>query len=380
MITYVAEWTRKKDSLFEAVAQVAGGGHRLPFIGLSFRPFPQSATRARAALAVAKRQPKGAVGRALKYRLIWAQYNWSRRYFARHPDRIAVCWNGLTGSRRAFIEGARDAGAARLYAELAPFPGRVTLDAHGVNAQNGLSRDAGFYRDWAAGDPARTGDGWRAMGADLSARTPRRADVGQTDGAALETAGKFLFCPLQVPNDSQITLFAGWVNSVEGMLTALADAAQALPRGWHIRVKEHPSAKSSLAGPLAAAVARAGGRVKVDNQTDTFAQVAASGGVVTINSSVGLQAFFYDRPVITLGAAFFALPGLVTAADGPDDLRQIMRAPESLGFDADLRAAFMNYLDQVYYPHAKTAPDGSVTPDPAAIRAKLDAARAPTGG
>ncbi|MGC9369637.1 MAG: capsular biosynthesis protein [Paracoccaceae bacterium] len=374
MIAYLAGWSRKKDSLFASVAEAAGGGVRLPLIGLSLRGFPESGARARAALAVAKRQPRGALGRALKFALIWMQYNWSRRYFGRHPGWVAMCWNGLTGSRRAFMEGARDAGAPRLYAELAPFPGRVTLDPDGVNAANSVPRAPQFFRDWAAEAPGRQGEGWRDLGASLTARASRRADVGQVGAEALAGVGPFLFVPLQVPNDSQITLFAGWVQSVEGMLAALAEASGDLPEGWHIRIKEHPSARASLAEPLAEAVQRAGGRLVVDNRTDTFEQVKASGGVITINSSVGLQAFFHDKPVIVLGQAFFAIEGLVHVAADRVALAALLRAPEKLGFDPALRAAFMNYLDQVYYPKATADADGNLDVDPADVHAKLAAA------
>ena len=374
MIAYLAGWARKKDSLFASVAEAAGGGVRLPLIGLSLRGFPESGARTRAALAVAKRQPKGRLGRWLKFALIWMQYNWARRYFARHPGWVAMCWNGLTGSRRAFMEGARDAGAPRLFAELAPFPGRVTLDPEGVNAANSVPREAQFFRDWAAGAPERQGEGWRSLGANLTARASRRADVGQSGAEALAEAGPFLFVPLQVPNDSQITLFAGWVKSVEGMLAALADASQNLPQGWHIRIKEHPSARASLAEPLEAAVSRAGGRLVVDNRTDTFEQVKASGGGITINSSVGLQAFFHDKPVIVLGAAYFAIEGLVHVADGQASLAALLKAPERLAFDPALRAGFMNFLDQVYYPRATTDAEGNVTVSPEDARARLAAA------
>ncbi|MCO8144770.1 capsular biosynthesis protein [Rhodovulum tesquicola] len=378
VIFWLAEWTRRKDAIFAAIASQSGGGRRLPLIGLSFRNFPETQERAAAALAVAKRQPRGRLGRGLKRALIAAQYNWSRRFFTRQPGAVAVCWNGLTGSRRAFMEGARDAGAGRLYAELAPFPGRITLDPLGVNAQNALPRDPGFYRDWAAADPARQGEGWRALGANLTARASRRADVGQGDGDALAGAGPFLFCPLQVPNDSQITLFAGWVGSVEGMIAALARTARALPEGWHVRLKEHPSARSSLADPLARAVAEAGGRLVIDNATDSFAQLAASRGVLTINSSMGLQAFFHDKPVIVLGQAFFAIPGLVTPVHSEAALAETLAHPQALSFDPALRAAFMSCLDLVYYPRVTEAPDGSITIDPDALARMLDAARSGT--
>lgn len=375
MIAWLAGWTRRKDAIFAAIARGAGGGVRLPLIGLSFRGFPETPERAAAALAVAKRQPRGRLGRGLKRALIAAQYNWSRRYFARHPGRIAVCWNGLTGSRRAFMEGARDAGAGRLYVELAPFPGRITLDPAGVNARNGLPRDARFYLDWAAADTTRQGEDWRALGRNLTARTSRRADVGQAGAGALADAGDFLFVPLQVPNDSQITLFSGWVGSVPGMIDALARASATLPEGWHIRLKEHPSARTSLAGPLAGAVAASGGRLVIDNATDSFAQLAASRGVITVNSSMGLQAFFHDKPVILLGEAFFAIPGLVTCARSEAALIDALARPDALSFDPTLRAAFMTYLDRVYYPRIEDHPDGSVTIDPAALARKLAAAR-----
>ena len=46
-------------------------------------------------------------------------------------------------------------------------------------------------------------------------------------------------------------------------------------------------------------------------------------------------------------------------------------AAGTLDFDAPLRDAFMNYLDQVYYPAVVTGPDGRPRVDPALVRPKL---------
>ncbi|MEC8629004.1 MAG: capsular biosynthesis protein [Pseudomonadota bacterium] len=373
-IAYVAGWTAKKDTVFRALGEVAGNAVRLPFIGWSPRGFADSAVRAQACFDTAKKKPASGIGRAIKYRLIWGQYNWSRRYFTRHPDRIAVCWNGLTGSRRAFMEGARDAGAARVFAELAPFPGRITLDPVGVNYLNALPRDGMFYTEWAGDEPARIGDGWRALGSNLKSRPSRRADVGQADGADLADQGPFLFVPLQVPDDSQINLFAGWSGSVAGMLNALAEASAALPEGWYIRVKEHPSAKQAMGDALTTAIAKSNGRMRFDNKTDTFAQVAAARAVVTINSSVGLQAMFFNKPVITLGQAYFAIPGVVHPANDADALRAAFSEIEEVTFDRDLRAAFLNYLDQVYYPTLTPTGDGTAKLPESVKKNVIDAA------
>ncbi len=368
MIVYPAERRKNKDAVFEAVGRADGGARRLAAVPVSFRDFPETAGRTAEAFFRAKRKHKGLVG-WLKRQLIRGQYNWSRRYFLRHPGRIAVAWNGLTGSRMAFLHGARDAGAPTLYLELAPFPGRVTMDPRGVNAEGSVPQDRAFYDAWAAGDPAHDGDGWRAAGAKMTARrATRRADIGQDEGALPDTP--FLFCPLQVPGDTQITLFAGWTGGIEGFIVALGRAAAHLPEGWHLRLKEHPSAREPLGRLIAPLVA--GGRVVLDNASDSFAQVAASRGVVTLNSSMGLQSFFHDKPVVTLGRAFFAQPGLVAPADSQAALDAIFAAPEAIRFDPLFRARFMNWLDQVYYPRFDPATGEG---DMAAIRAKLAQAR-----
>jgi capsular polysaccharide export protein len=369
MIVFPAEFNARKDAVFAALAQAAGGQRRLHVIPLSFTDHPETSARTATALARAKRQPKGAVMRWFKRQLIRAQYNWARRYFTAHPSHIAVAWNGLTGSRMAFMAGARDAGAATLFAELAPFPGRITLDPAGVNAEGSVPQDPGFYTAWAGTDPTRTGDTWRAMGTGMTARPSRRADVGQ-GGDPLPDA-PFLFCPLQVPDDSQVTLFAGWTGGMAGFLRALGTAARHLPPGWHLRLKEHPSARQPLA-PLIAPLL-ASGRVVLDNDTDSFAQLTASRGVVTLNSSMGLQAFFHDKPVVVLGRAFWSLPGVALHTANQTALNAAFADPDALTFDPAARARFMNWLDQCYYPRFAW-PGGDA--DTAAFAARLDAARA----
>ncbi|MEI4472704.1 capsular polysaccharide export protein, LipB/KpsS family [Frigidibacter sp. MR17.24] len=364
-LVYPREYARKKDSAFASVAAAAGRGRPLAAIGLSWRDHPETAARTETAIARAKKQPAG-LGLVAKRALIRAQYNWSRAHFSRHPDHVAMCWNGLTGSRWAFMQAARDAGARRLYLELAPVPGRVTLDPEGVNAEGSVPWGRAFYDDWAAARAARSGEGWRDLGRDLTARVSRRADVGQ--GAAGDLSAPFVFVPLQVPDDSQMRLFAGWAGGLAGFVAALGRTAAALPAGWVLRVKEHPSAKQSMAGPLAAAQAAAPGRIVVDNATDSFALVAAARAVLTINSSMGLQAFFHDRPVIATGRAFWNQPGLTCPAGSEAALAEIFGRAGTLGFDAGFRARFMNWLDQVYYPRVEVTPDGAWQVDPAAVR------------
>ena len=143
-------------------------------------------------------------------------------------------------------------------------------------------------------------------------------------------------------------LFAGWVGSVSRFIDAIAAASDALPDGWHLRVKEHPSAKVPFTAQIEAAIA-SGARIVLDNQTDSFAQIAAAQAVLTVNSSMGLQAMLFEKPVITTGACFYALPGVTHQADSLDTLRAALGDAPNLDFDPDLRGRFLTWLATRYY-------------------------------
>jgi capsular polysaccharide export protein len=205
-----------------------------------------------------------------------------------------------------------------------------------------------LYRRWLAGRPDLDPGAWREIRDDLAPRqAAKRADVHQRASGGELAAQPYVFCPLQVPGDSQITVFGDWVGSVAEMIDHVVAASAALPEGWHVRIKEHPSADRSFAGQIAA---RPGARVVLDNDTNTMDQVAASHAVLTINSSVGFESLFFDKPVIVLGQAFYAIHGIATAAASRAALEQCLARPGALDFDPGLRDAFMSYVTQVQFP------------------------------
>ncbi|NDU99954.1 capsular biosynthesis protein [Pseudoroseicyclus tamaricis] len=359
---------KEKRAWLAALLEPLGSCRWLAPAPMSPRAWPETEARVEAALAAAIRQPKGA-GRAAKRQLLRWQYNGARALFARDPEAVAVCWNGTNGTRRAFCDGARDAGARVLQAELAPLPGRLTLDHRGINAGNSLPRDIAFYRRWLS-DSGREPEAWRAVGAAIRQRAP--AAPPAAGEAARPMTEPFLFVPLQVPGDSQLRIYGGAFRTVEAFVSTLARAATSLPPGWHLRLKEHPSGPAGVAEILRRFHKAP---VVLDNATDTFAQVAASRGVVTVNSSVGLEAMWFDKPVAACGETFWALEGVATPAPDEAALRGLFSAPERLTFEPAARAAFLGYIDAVYYPRRPTAETPPGPEDLAKVRAQIDAAR-----
>lgn len=356
---------RDKRAIVRALLGPLGGLRWCRTPPLGRHRYPETSARAAAALQTATKQPKSRVMRALKLGLLGAQYNGARRVFARQPQAVAVVWNGLNGSRRVFADGARDAGARVLLFERAPLPGRVTVDPLGVNFANHLPRDIGFYTDWfvASGLPP---DGWRSLRRQIKARAPKDTNTGDLTPSGL--TDPFLFVPLQVEGDSQLRLFGGAFPTVKAFVQSLCAASLALPPGWHLRLKDHPSGAPLAAGIIAG---HPGARIVLDNGTDTFAQVAASRGVITVNSSVGLEAMWFDKPVITCGQAFWALPGVALTAPDAAALQRLLQAPDALQFDPPARAALLSYLEAVYYPHYPAADANIAARNAAKIAALL---------
>lgn len=333
---------KKKHAVVETSLSQIGSIDWLKFVPMALKDFPETAERADVALRSATKVPRNSIAMSLKKFLLSKQYNWSRRYFEENNTTVAVVWNGLNGSRRVFMDGARDAGARTLFFELSPLKNRVTIDPNGVNFMNYLSRNAQAYVDWGAN---RGSDAWRKIRSTITARSGSKTFGGPNTAKSLSEP--FIFLPLQVPGDSQMRLFGGRHRTLDQVIDSVVAASQFLPENWYIRVKEHPSAEISYAEQIRALN---NPRIILDNSTDTFSQVEASMAVLTVNSSVGLEAMFFDKPVIAMGDCFWALPGVAEHCPTHEKLVALFSSVETLQFDQRARHGFLGYLVDEYYP------------------------------
>lgn len=336
---------KEKRALISAVLGMLGHVTWRRFPPIAFKSYAETRLRAEAALAAAARPAKSRFASTLKRKLFELQYNGSRNYFEARPGLTAVAWNGLNGSRRVFIDAAADAGAGQLFFELAPLPGHITVDPKGVNFRNCLPRSIDFYLNWFANADIAP-DRWREAGRAIRQRAGILAAQPIDTARIPPLSEPFLFVPLQVPGDSQLRLFGGEFKTVPAFIDALAVAASALPNGWHLRVKEHPSSPKSFRNMFNSLE---GLPIYLDNTADTFELVAASRGVITVNSSVGLEAMFYDKPVVAAGQCFWAIEGVAQSVATVTDMVSICAYPHDLSFDQSHRNAFMSFLTQVYY-------------------------------
>lgn len=334
----------KKRLLMERFLGLGGNLRWIAVPGLSLHTYPETAESVERALHTALRKPRTAVARRLKAALLGLQYNWLRRRFEADPELVVCVCNFLKGVRQIFADAALHAGNKRLFFELGPLPGTMTVDPNGVNAMNSLARAGAPYVQWQRESGVEAG-AWRSLHADLRAR---KRTAGEPVLASGRGEGPFVFVPLQVPGDSQLVTFGGAYRAVEDFVGILVRAVDALPEGWHLRLKHHPSSAQRFDGLVPADLK--GWRVIFDDEADTFDLVQRSRAVLTVNSSVGLESFFFDKPVLAGGEAFWNFAPLGHPVPDLPALREAFSQIEAVTFDLDVRDAFMNYLVQVYFP------------------------------
>ncbi|MFM1884884.1 MAG: hypothetical protein RL026_41 [Pseudomonadota bacterium] len=275
------------------------------------------------------------------------------------PDAVCV-WGGNAVDVNAVVAAAEDAGLPCWRFENGQLPATTQMDLQGVNARSSVPRDPAFYA-------ARGGDWQPRRAADVVPRAPRK---GKASMAAVSLPPRYVFVPFQVMLDSQVLLHSPWITSMEQFFEVLCAAQDAAGRDAPVLViKEHPSCPRRYPGLHARAAAR-GGRVLFANGNATGGLIEGAEGVITLNSSVGVESLLLGKPVLALGDAVFGIDGVTARAQ---DVAGVAAWLSAVGRGAPpaapLRGAFLAHLAEDYLvPERHQAPG---TAHFAAVRARL---------
>ncbi|MEM1165589.1 MAG: hypothetical protein AAGI30_04790 [Planctomycetota bacterium] len=128
-------------------------------------------------------------------------------------------------------------------------------------------------------------------------------------------AEPFFIFPLNVPSDAQLTLRS---PAHRDLLSAIMSVANCLPYGVTLAVKEHPGHPGMIPTPRWRRLLKDFPSVRlVQPSTPLRELIPRSIGLISINSTAGVEALALDRPVVTLGESAYRGSGLthdVTAA------------------------------------------------------------------
>lgn len=277
-----------------------------------------------------KRKYDGGLYRLLlRLELAWMVLRVQALLLREQPANVAM-WNGSHRYCQLLL-ALLPPGCRTFFFENGLLPNTTTLDPKGVNYRNSVPRDAGFFRDYRA--PAGAAEA-QTM---LVPRKPRNTGL-----APIELPECFVFIPFQDDRDTQVRLFSPWVGDMR-QLFALGERL-ASATGITVVFKEHPASREAYPELHA----RCHERLLFANGNSTQDLIQSSQFVITLNSTVGLESILLDKPVLTLGLAFFNIPGLVAHADSVEELIERVRAFPQWSLEPLIRANFLRYMAAEY--------------------------------
>jgi capsular polysaccharide export protein len=232
---------------------------------------------------------------------------------------LLFVWNGSLSTEREILKYCREHGIPYYCGELGWFPqsGTFYFDRKGVNCESTLI-------DWKYFEPITL-----KQQAFLDLGLSYYHDFSDKKGRTKET--DFVFVPLQDESDSQIIVHSPRFKTMQ----ALVDYVEKFIPG-RIIVKKHPRCKEV--------------EVKISPknmlvETGTIHDFLPNAKyVVTINSTVGVEALAYHKPVITLGNTFYESRGLTYKVTNDEEMVKAVEWAEKGQVAAEVIESFLHYL------------------------------------
>jgi hypothetical protein len=130
---------------------------------------------------------------------------------------------------------------------------------------------------------------------------------------------RYVFFPLHLADDSAITIRAPQFQRQENLVAYIAE--RALPAGVTLYVKPHLGAMESYSVEMISRLARIPNVRLIDPRTHSHDLIKGAESMVVINSTVGWESLFYQKPVVVLGRVFYRGRGVTVDVENLTDLR-----------------------------------------------------------
>jgi hypothetical protein len=167
-------------------------------------------------------------------------------------------------------------------------------------------------------------------------------------------ARPFVYFPLQVTDDYKIIRLRPHCVHQDSIVRQLAAA---LPPGVDLVIKEHPMAIGRSSFRALRDLTRIPNVSLVEPHTSSLGLIRRASAVVTISSTVGLEATMLGKPVMTIGRPFYAGFGITIDVDGLVQVPE--RLPDLFSFAPDRERVrrFLNAAMKRCHPGAPVLVD-----------------------
>lgn len=226
-----------------------------------------------------------------------------------------VVWNGQKPPYSAVVVAAQQLGLRVWFFENGVLPGYTTVDPCGVNAESVLFRRPSLY---------------------LARLLEERCSPSLPKGEIT------VFIPLQLDSDTQVVVHSPWVRGNKELIAAVVEVFQEWSQPVRVVVRNHPLAKPHLRLREVPAPAI------VDDATALSEQLKGADIVVTMNSTVGLEALAMGKPVVVTASALYGVEGVVRRADSVGGLGRALKDVAGGNWVPTRAKSFLRLLREEY--------------------------------
>ncbi|WP_018984347.1 capsular polysaccharide export protein, LipB/KpsS family [Salinimonas chungwhensis] len=249
-----------------------------------------------------------------------------------NADVVGV-WNGQKLPSSAIAEAAKILGKEIVYFENGLLPHTTTCDWSGVNCLNSLPRIGEFYLQFYDQKP---------LPQELVARKPVR---DKAEGLSSDSLPKrYIFVPFQVETDSQIISNSPWIRNMRQLYWHISNVLEQVnDPHLYVVIKEHPSEPVRHDN-----LHHQNKRILFANQCNTQKLIEQACAVMTINSTVGLEALLLGKPVIVLGKACYGIEGVSKQVKSEEQMIEVFNHPDQPCADPKIKCGFLNFMHDHY--------------------------------
>lgn len=260
----------------------------------------------------------------------YLQANWTYRVayrFLKQRNVVLGVWNGKKFRQAIWVAAAKDLEREVIFFETGPLPGYSAVDPIGVDYYSAAPRELDFYRQYLC-----------------SEKHPVLTMPSTVKPSSLPSS--YIFIPFQVIEDSNIYLHSPWIKDMRDLYEKITMLSNDFPDTFFV-IKPHPACPEKY-DDLFALSEQTEGRVRFVFDLPTTCLVEHSEAVLTVNSTVGMEALMARKKVIVLGQAIYGVEGIVKLAHSLQDLENIFKSLELWYLDESLINQYLCYLKNDY--------------------------------
>lgn len=251
--------------------------------------------------------------------------------------KVLCIWNGHRLPEMAIKAAAKGLNIEIAYFENGLLPDTTVMDFSGVNAFSSIPKEKEFYESYS--NTIELNDNYKKP---LMIRTPikKRQTLSFEN---FDFGCDYIFVPFQVDFDSQVIINSPRVNSMEQFYKVILDVVEKIQnRDLIFVVKEHPSDARSYTEFHGFHE-----KIKfVDEDTEKLIENAEA--VITLNSSVGIEAAMMGKSVFVLGNACYGVDGVAYTINSENQLIDALNDLERLRQNKLIASSYFNYLNDKY--------------------------------